>query len=217
MAINRGISRFLKTVMEPGKMQAILLKSRRVERRKMQIFGKMSKAILCLFCLLLFFQIVFAQDIPALKADIYSKIGFITCKDMTINKCNCPKSREMKAYIEALLETGVSREEIFYKVAKKYSLNAIMDIKIRREVEERLIKEAGDKRPHIALDSSSFDFGQVAKKQGKISKIFKLTNKGNALLIIRSLKTSCPCASVALKIDKNKTPYFGTEGSPKDW
>lgn len=36
-------------------------------------------------------------------------------------------------------------------------------------------------------------------------------------MIIRSLKTSCPCASVALKIDKHKTPYFGTEGSPKDW
>ena len=36
-------------------------------------------------------------------------------------------------------------------------------------------------------------------------------------MVIRSLKTSCPCASVALKIDKNQTPYFGTEGSPKVW
>src|SRR3989338_3552728 len=142
MVISKGISKSLKMVMGPGRIQAILLKSIGVERRKMQIFGRMSKAILFFFCLLLFFKIVFAQDISALQADIYSKIGCITCKDMTVDKCNCPKSREMKAYIEALLETGVSREEIFYKVAKKFSLNVILDRQIKTEVEKRLIKEA---------------------------------------------------------------------------
>ena len=35
--------------------------------------------------------------------------------------------------------------------------------------------------------------------------------------MIKSIKTSCPCATVSLKVDKNKSPYFGTEGSPKDW
>ncbi|PIP20355.1 MAG: hypothetical protein COX40_05210 [Candidatus Omnitrophica bacterium CG23_combo_of_CG06-09_8_20_14_all_40_11] len=36
-------------------------------------------------------------------------------------------------------------------------------------------------------------------------------------LIIRNLKTSCPCVTASLKLNKKKTPYFGTEGSPKNW
>ena len=183
----------------------------------MQIRYKIQRIFISFLCLLFFLPVAFAQNTDALKSDIYSKIGCITCKDMTIDKCNCPKSREMKAYIEALLETGVSREDIFYKVAKKYSLKAILDMQIKAEVEKRLIKEAGEKRPQIILEYDSFDFGKKSKKDGKIGKIFKFSNKGNLPLVITNIKISCPCAAVSLKVNKKKTPYFGTEGFPKDW
>ncbi len=136
---------------------------------------------------------------------------------MTLDKCGCPDALQMKAYIDALIEMGLSKEDIFYKVAKKFSLNTIRDKQIKKEVEKRLIEEAGEKRPQIALEPLSFDFGKVSKKQGKISKIVKLFNKGNSNLIIKSIKTFCPCAFVSLKMNKYKSPYFGTEGSPPDW
>ena len=92
-----------------------------------------------------------------------------------------------------------------------------MDPQIKQEAERRLIKEAGEKRPQITLNSTFFDFGKKSKKDGKISQIFKFSNKGSSPLVITNIKTSCPCATVSLRVNKKKTPYFGTEGSPKDW
>ena len=123
----------------------------------------------------------------------------------------------MKAYIEALLGTGASKDDVFYKVAKKFSLQTIQDEQLKQAIEKRLIKEAGQNRPEIVLEANYFDFGRVNKKQGKISKIFKLSNQGNAPLIINNLKTSCPCATVSIRTNNVKSPYFGTAGSPKDW
>lgn len=150
------------------------------------------------------------------RGDIYSKLKCCACY-VSFDKCACPEAKEMKAYIDALLESGITKEEIFYKAAKKFSLNAILDIQIKAEIEKRLIKETGKKRPQIIIEPPSFNFGEVSKKQGKVSKIFRLSNKGNSPLIIKKLKTFCPCASVSLKANKAKSPYFGTEGSPQDW
>jgi hypothetical protein len=151
-----------------------------------------------------------------MKSEVHSKLKCCECQ-VSFDKCTCPEAKEMKTYIDALLDTGVTKEDIFYKVAKKFSLNTIMDPQIKQEAERRLIKGAGEKRPQIILDSISFDFGKKSKKAGKISQIFKFSNKGGSLLVITNIKTSCPCAAVSLKVNKKKTPYFGTEGSPKDW
>lgn len=159
---------------------------------------------------------VFAQTSDAVKAEIYSKLKCCACQE-SFAQCVCPQAKEMKAYIDALIESNVAQDEIFYKIAKKYTLNTVLDKKIKASLEARLIKEVGQKRPQIVLESSFFDFGRVSKKQGKVSRIFKLSNQGNSPLIIKHLKTSCPCALVSLKIDKRKSPYFGIEGSPKSW
>ena len=166
--------------------------------------------------MLFILPVVFAQNNDALKSEVYSKLKCCACQ-VSFDKCTCSEAKEMKAYIDALLENGVTREDIFYKVAKKFSLNTIMDPQIKQEAERRLIKEAGEKRPQITMDSASFDFGKKSKKDGKISQIFKFFNKGNSPLVITNIKTSCPCATVSLKVNKKKTPYFGTEGFPKDW
>jgi len=177
-------------------------------------------------------QVAFAQNIddfpakrdPATnlstereKLEIYSKLRDRRCTTMTLAECNCPDAKEMKAYIDALMEMGVGKEEIFYKVAKKFSVNTILDKQIKAQVEERLIKEAGGKIPQIILEPASFDFGRISKKQGKAERIFKLYNKGTAKLIITNIKVSCACTTVSLVVDENKSPYFGIQGAPLGW
>ena len=181
----------------------------------MKVYYEAKKLALLFFCLIFSFQIVFAQNTDNLKKDIYSKLKCCPCKE-SFEACVCPEAKEMKAYVEALLETGATKEDIFYKVAKKFSLKVISDEPTRISVEKKLIKDAGNFRPQIVLEPKSFDFGSVSIKQSKISKTFKLINKGNADLIVTSVSTSCPCAFVSLKINKDKSRYFGTEGSPKD-
>ena len=180
-------------------------------------FGyKVYLVILFSVCFAFFSQIAFAQNSPRIKSEIYSKLKCCVCQ-VSFDKCTCAEAKEIKAYVDALLESGTSKEDIFYKVAKKFSLNMILDVQTKAGIEKRLIEEAGKKRPQLSFDSTIFNFAEVSKKQGKVSKIFKFTNKGNAPLIIKSMKTSCPCASVSLKVNKTKSPYFGIGGSPRDW
>jgi hypothetical protein len=169
-----------------------------------------------IFCLVIFLFCLSLQADESLKSEIYSKIKCCACKE-PFETCGCLEAKEMKGYLEALLDEGVSKEEIFYKLAKRFSLNVITDEAIKQVIEKRLIQETGQIRPKISLDSVFYDFGNVSKKQGQINKVFKLSNEGNAPLIIKGLKTSCPCAFVSLKANKNKSPYFGTVGTPPSW
>jgi LEA14-like dessication related protein len=150
------------------------------------------------------------------KTDIYSKLKCCPCKE-SFDKCLCKEAKEMKAYIDALLESGIAKEGIFYKIAKKYSLNTIIDKQIKQDIEKRFIKEAGEKRPQIELESTHYDFGKVSKRQGKISKNFKLYNKGSAGLIITNIRVSCSCVTASLKVGRNKSPYFSVAGAGSGW
>ncbi|MFH1678036.1 MAG: DUF1573 domain-containing protein [Candidatus Omnitrophota bacterium] len=183
----------------------------------MRVFYRISLIILFFVYLVTSSQFLYAQNIDGLKLEIYSKLRDRRCTTMTLEKCNCPDAREMKAYIDALIEAGINKDEIFYKVAKKFSPNTILDKQIKAQVEARLIKEAGGKRPQIVLEPSSINLGQVSKKQGKIEKVFKLYNKGTAKLIITNIKVSCSCVTTSLTVSKNKSPYFGTQGAPSGW
>lgn len=172
--------------------------------------------LLCGCLLFLSHSAIFAQEAKVSKSEIYSKLKCCAC-NVSFAQCVCAEAKEMKAYIDALIETGLPQEGIFDKVAKKFSLDVIIDQETKIQVEKRLIKETGEKRPQIVLEPSFFDFGRVSKKQGKISKIFKLHNKGSASLIVKRIKTTCPCSLASLSIKGRKSPYFGTEGSPENW
>ncbi len=166
--------------------------------------------------LLFFLTPSFGQSTIDLKSEFYSKLKCCSCKE-SFDKCTCSEAKEMKAYIDALLENDTSKEDIFFRVAKKYSINTIIDPQIRKTVEQRLIREAGGKRPQIVLEAASFDFGNLSKKQGKVSKIFKVYSKGNTDLVITNLRVSCSCVAVSLRVGKNKSPYFGTSGVQGGW
>lgn len=182
----------------------------------MKICYKLRPVILFFICLVFSSQIIFAQNANDLKAEIYSKLDCCPCPK-SFAECTCPEARKMKVYIDALLESGITRDEIFYKVAKKFSPKVIVDKQIKAQVEWLLAREAGIERPQLIIEPISFDFGKVSRKQGKIKKIFKLHNKGASLLIISNIKASCGCVAASLKVGKSKSPYFGTDGAPKGW
>ncbi|MDD5512515.1 MAG: DUF1573 domain-containing protein [Candidatus Omnitrophica bacterium] len=150
------------------------------------------------------------------RPEIYSGLKCCTCRE-SFDKCDCKEAKEIKAYVDALLESGISKEEIFYKVAKKFSLNTILDPRAKADTEKRLIKDAGKKRPQINAEPSYFDFGKVSKKQGTARKTFRLQNQGNSVLVINNVRVSCGCISASLKTEKNKSPYFSVSGAPLGW
>ena len=176
----------------------------------------MKRAILSFLTVGFICGAAFAQDVGVLRTEIHSKLRDKRC-NMPLSECNCPEAKEMKGYIDALLETGTPKEEIYYKTAKKFSLKTILDEDVKKEVEKRLAAEAGENRPQIVLEPASFNFGEVKKSQGKVSAIFKLRNKGNADLVITNLRASCVCTTISLTVDKQKSPYFDNKGAPKGW
>src|SRR3989338_135036 len=184
----------------------------KLEDKQMRI----SKVIIFMVSMLFLTHFAFTQDFDALKAEIHSKLRDKRC-NMPLSECSCPEAKEMKGYIDALLETGTAKDEIYYKVAKKFSLKTILDENVKKELEKRLTAEAGENRPQIVLESNSFNFGEVKKDQGKVSTVFKLSNQGNVALVIKNIKASCTCTTASLSIGKDKSPYFDTKGAPADW
>lgn len=183
----------------------------------MRLFFKVGRIILLVVYVVTFYKIAFAQGLSDQKLEIYSKLHDRRCSTMPLDKCNCPDAKEMKAYIDALIETGVNKKEIFYKVAKRFSLGVIMDEKIKADIEKRLVQEIGQKRPQISLELDSFDLGKISKKQGNIKKNIRLHNKGNTGLVINNISAACSCTTAALIVGKNKSLYFGNKGVEPGW
>lgn len=52
--------------------------------------------------------------------------------------------------------------------------------------------QEGDNRAVVAFDKTSFDFGELNVGDGA-SAVFKVTNKGNAPLVIENVTASCGC------------------------
>jgi hypothetical protein len=96
---------------------------------------------------LFFTQLAFAQDFYDLKSEVYSKIRDKNCiATGSLDQCVCPEAKAMKEYIEILYKVGVSKDEIFLKVAKEFPESVITDEQIRTKVEKKLVEESLSKR-----------------------------------------------------------------------
>jgi hypothetical protein len=171
---------------------------------------------LSFLCFTFFSQTISGKEVQSADEAIYSKLQCCTC-DVSFENCNCPEAKEIKIFVDVLIETGVRHEDIFYKVAKKFSLATIRDEKVKALVKNRMAQEAGKKRPQLVLEVDSFNFGKVSKKQGEIRKSFKVYNKGNLDLVITNIRVSCSCVGVSLRVGKDKSPYFGIAGAASGW
>lgn len=169
----------------------------------------MKRKIIFIFLFIFLNNVVFAD----IKTDIYSKLKCFCCKK-DVSVCDCPHSKEIKAYIDALLEVGLNEEEILIKIAKRYSLDNIKDEKTRKIVEKKLIELAPKKRPQIFIHPLSYNLGKISKKKKKIELRIPIQNKGEEALKITKLKTSCECTTVRLKTKDYESPPFsmGMEG-----
>lgn len=166
--------------------------------------------------LLLCFGSVLAQGQEPLKKEIYSKLKCCPCKE-PFEICSCPEAKEMKAYIEALLDAGIRKEEIYYKVAKKFTLNTITDESEREVIKKRLLIEAGEKKPQLVLEHSSINLGDIKKNKGMLKRTVKIFNKGNQDLVISNIRVSCDCVKASLTNKGKRSPDFGVSGSSPSW
>lgn len=168
--------------------------------------------------ILIILFVVFSSTIAfaGTKEDIYSKLKCCNCKKLFAS-CSCEHAKEMKAYIDALLEVELKEEEILMKIAKKFGLDKIIDSRSREVVEKKLIAEAGENRPEISIEPPSRNLGEVSKASGKLRFKVKVKNKGKGELKITDLKPSCPCTTIKLKKKKYMSPVFGTEGAKPGW
>ena len=164
--------------------------------------------LLVVFCS----TVVFA----GMKEDIYSKLKCCNC-GKAFAPCSCAHAKEIKVYIDAFMEVGLSEEEILEKIARKYTLDTIIDPKARKFVEKKLIAEAGENRPQIFINPLSYDLGKVSKGKGELQLKVKVQNKGKDVLKITGLKTTCACTTVKLKIKKYTSPVFSTKGAESGW
>jgi hypothetical protein len=167
-------------------------------------------------CLLFFARVAFAQGNDSIKKEIYAQLT--ACGVLNaFEKAACPEAFQMRGYIDALLESGVQKDEILYKLVKKFTLNVIADRQVKETMEKRLGDELGKDRPQLFLEVDAFDFGEVSKKQGTVKKNITLYNKGNSDLVIKNLKAFCSCTTIALSVGKEKSTYFGREGAAAGW
>jgi hypothetical protein len=175
----------------------------------------MCKIFLILLIIIAPLGVVFSQSDYDLNTEVYPKIG-ADCST-PLDKATCAGGNQRKAYIEALKEAGVSKEEIFLKVAKKFSLDAILDKQLKGDIEAQLTKGLSPDRPIIFVESARFDFGGVSRSQDKVFHIFKIQNKGKTDLIISNIYSACACTSASLKVGDEKSRFFNTGGADKGW
>lgn len=73
-------------------------------------------------------------------------------------------------------------------------------------------ESAGDGKPQLKLETSGFDFGEVAMSDGLAKRVVEIKNTGDADLKITQMQTSCMCTTVTLEVGGEKSPPFGMPG-----
>lgn len=144
------------------------------------------------------------------------------CCGQPLNECTCPMSKERKAFIDGLVESKTSENEILLAYVKKYGLDSFIDKEKQEEFRQELVKEAPADRPIISITPESHDLGEVSQKKGAITIFFEIENQGKSNLIIDKLETSCGCTSAAIVYQGKESPKFSMPGhgineKVKDW
>lgn len=143
------------------------------------------------------------------------------CCDRPIDSDCCPMAKERKEYVDSLIETGKSEEEIMLAYVQKYGLDSFADKNKAKEFREKLVAAAPADRPVISINPSSRDLGDVSQKGGTATTSFELKNEGNKDLVINKLETSCGCTSASIIYQGKEGPTFTMPGhgeeNPTDW
>lgn len=58
----------------------------------------------------------------------------------------------------------------------------------------------------------SYDFGDISMAEGRVTKVFRVSNTTASAITARKLFTSCMCTSATLIVDERRVGPFGMEG-----
>lgn len=61
----------------------------------------------------------------------------------------------------------------------------------------------------VKTQQTSHDWGTIAMDDGKVEKVFTITNTGSETLKLHNAQTSCSCTYVQLIRGENKSPKYG--------
>ena len=83
-------------------------------------------------------------------------------------------------------------------------------------------KSAGNSSPQVAsaqaisgslsAEETSFDFGTVSMKNGKVNHVFKIKNDTDSTAVVSKLFTSCMCTTASISVNGTKKGPFGMPG-----
>ncbi|OGY18084.1 MAG: hypothetical protein A3F04_01405 [Candidatus Chisholmbacteria bacterium RIFCSPHIGHO2_12_FULL_49_9] len=59
------------------------------------------------------------------------------------------------------------------------------------------------------VDETSFSWGTISMKDGKVQKEFTIKNGGSGTLQLINVQTSCMCTEAQVEIDGKLSPFFG--------
>lgn len=150
---------------------------------------------------------------PVLAEEIYP-LFFCPCCGQPLDKNNicCGLAEERIDYIDSLVQTKSSEDEVILAYIKKYGLNSFTEESKQREFREKLIAEAPADRPIISLSPDSYDFEAVSQKEGKVYTYFNLKNEGKSNLVIDRMETSCGCTFASIVFEGKESPLFTMPG-----
>lgn len=144
------------------------------------------------------------------------------CCGKPIGECTCPMAKERQAFVDGLVSVEVSEGQAVGAYVKKFGLSSFMDEDKEKEFRQKLVEEAPEDRPIIAISPDFYDFADVSQKQGVVSALFEIKNEGKSDLVVDRLETSCGCTSASIVYQDKEGPKFsmpghGSDEETKDW
>lgn len=159
---------------------------------------------------------------PVSAAEVYPMF-YCPCCGQPLDKNNicCPMAQERVDYIDSLVKTAKSENDVLLAYVKKYGLDSFVDKNKKTEIKEYIEKTAPAERPVISITPATRDLGDISQKKGIATTFFDIKNTGEKDLIINKLDSSCGCTSAAIVFEGKEGPRFAMAGhgieSPTDW
>lgn len=162
------------------------------------------------------------QSPVAHAQELYQEFVCPCCGAVLDPKNICCGSMEQRiAYIDDLVEQGLSKEEILLKTVKEFGVNALARQEVKEEIKSALLRDAPVNAPKIVFNQESFDLGTIRQRDGITFTLVPFENTGENDLVIHKLDTSCGCTSASIVYKGMEGPTFTMPGhgkkNPTNW
>lgn len=154
-----------------------------------------------------------------MKVQIYQNVTGGCSQRQPLTVEHCYQAQMVKATIDVLIDKGLSQDDIYYKIAQRYSASFILNDEIRETIKKRASDESQILKPRIVLENFNYHLGTVSRTpppapprkitwkdrhsriaetpapRAQVAGKITIWNKGKAPLSIESLQPSQGCVS----------------------